>query len=213
MIAILTTRRRRLTAEHQRQFTAMLPAITRAADHAFRDLDPEGREEAVAEVVAAAFVMFVGLVRDGRGELAYPSVLAMYAIKRVRIGRKAATKLNVRDVGSEYCQLAKGISVERIDRYDRDTETWQEALVEDRRAGPAETAAARIDFGEWFHSLTSRDRKIASFLAAGNTTTEASRRFALSAGRISQKRREFMLSWQAFQGENPARPHTAWGPA
>lgn len=213
MISIPAPPPRRLTAEHRQQFASMLPTITRAASHTFGHLDPEGREEATAEVVAAAFMMYVGLVRDGRGELAYPTVLAMYGIRRVKVGRKAATKLNVHDVASEYCQRNKGITIERLDGYDRDTESWHEILLEDRRAGPAETAAVRIDFGEWFGRLPARDRKIAGFLAAGNTTTEASRHFGLSAGRISQKRREYMLSWLAFQSEAPAGRLAASAPA
>jgi hypothetical protein len=119
--------------------------------------------------------------------LAYPSVLAVYGVKRVRIGRMAATPQNVRDVSSTLCQLAKGVAVERLDRYDKEEQSWHAILVEDHRAGPAETAAARIDVGYWFKSLPTRDRKIANFLAAGNTTGETAEQFGVSAGRISQR--------------------------
>ena len=40
-------------------------------------LEAEARQEAVAEVVAAAFVMFVQLAERGREKLAYPTVLAV----------------------------------------------------------------------------------------------------------------------------------------
>jgi hypothetical protein len=202
MIATPKVPKHKITAEHQQQFLTMLPTITRVARQAFSDLDPEGKEEATAEVVAAAFVMFVGLVERGKEALAYPSVLAMYGVKRVRIGRKAATKQNVLDVSSEYCQLAKGLSLNRLDRYDKEEHSWHEVLVEDRHAGPAETAAARIDVSDWLRSMTARDRGIAGFLAAGNTTGETAERFGVSAGRISQKRREYRRDWQEFQGES-----------
>ena len=202
-------RKQKLTAEHQQQFLTMLPTITRIARQAFSDRDREAKEEATAEVVAAAFVMFVGLVERGKESLAYPSVLGMYGVRRVRIGRMAATPQNVRDVSSTFCQLAKGIKVERLDRFDRDDGAWHEVLVEDHHAGPAATAAARIDVGTWFDHMTSRDREIADALAIGNTTGDVAKQFGVSAGRISQKRQEYSRSWRAFQGESAVNDSAA----
>ena len=183
-------------------FLEMLPAIRRQARIAFRHLDPEGRDEAVQEVVAHAVVAIKALYDRGTPELAYPSVLAMHGIKRVKIGRKAATKMNVRDISSEYCRLSKGVQLERLDKFDAGEGCWCEVLVEDKHAGPAETAAARIDVGDWMETLPSRDQKIAEALGVGERTGDVARRFGLSLGRISQKRREFLESWQGFQGEN-----------
>jgi hypothetical protein len=201
---IATSEKPKLTREHHQQFLAMLPAITRVARQTFSDLDAEAKEEAVAEVVATALIMFVGLVRDGREASAYPSVLAAYSIRRVRTGRQAATPRNIRDVSSMHCQLQKDVKVERLDRYDSAEEAWTEVLVEDRHAGPAETAAARIDVGEFFRGLKPRYRKVADFLAEGNTTNEAAKRFRVSASRISKMRRCFYDGWQRFQGEPPS---------
>ena len=78
----------------------------------------------------------------------YPSPLARYAIAQVRAGRRIGNKLNVRDVLSPYCQQRKGITVERLDKYDKEEDAWREALVEDRHAGPAEIARVRIDFAD-----------------------------------------------------------------
>jgi len=44
----------KLAPRHQQQFTEMLPLITQIARSAFRDRDPEARQEMVAEAVAAA---------------------------------------------------------------------------------------------------------------------------------------------------------------
>ncbi len=202
MIAIPQKPKHKLTAKHQQDFAErMLPAIVRVARQAFSDRDPEAKEEAVAEVVAAAFIMFVALVRDGRESLAYATVLGTYGVRRVRIGRPAATPQNVRDVSSIFCQIRKGIKVERLDGYDTATGEWQEILVEDRHAGPADIAAARIDIGDWFRALSSRDQQIAGRLALGCRTGEVAQQFGLSAGRISQKRSEYCESWGAFQGD------------
>ena len=209
MIATVKPSQPRLTHEHQELFLRILPGITRIAQYAFRDRGLESRDEATAEVIAAAYTMFVGLVRAGREALVYPSPLALYGIRQVKVGRKAATKLNVRDVSSEYCQLRKGITVERLDHLDRDTESWHEVLVEDRHAGPAETAASRIDFADWLWSLSRRRRKIATTLATGETTGEAAKLFRVSQSRISQLRREFRDSWRQFQGEDAVTNPTA----
>ena len=182
-------------------FLKMLPAIQRQAKIAFRHLDREAREEAVEEVTAYAVIAFKGLWDRGKAELAYPSVLALYGIKRVKIGRRVGTSLNVKDISSEYCQLRKHLTVERLDKYDADEGCWVEVLVEDRRAGPAETAASRIDFPAWLDTLSRRDRKIAMKLGAGEKTSNVARLFRVSQGRISQLRRELHAAWLRFHGE------------
>ena len=78
---------------------------------------------------------------------------------------------------------------------------WRAALVEDRRAGPAEIAAARIDLAAWFRSLSRRNRRIARSLATGESTCGVATQFKLSSARISQLRGELEASWRAFQGE------------
>lgn len=200
MIVSTKKPRPKLAAKHKRLFVAMLPKIIEMAHIAFRELDSEAKQEATAEVVASACVMFAALVQQGRESLAYPTVLGMYGVKRVKIGRKAATPMNVRDVASKYCQLKKGVQIERLDKYDRDTQGWQEILVEDRNAGPADVAATRIDFASWLHTLRRRDRRIAETLSVGETTGDVARRFRVSPSRISQLRSELKESWDGFCG-------------
>ena len=182
-------------------FLDMLPAIRRQARLAFRHLDPEAREDAVEEAVANALVAYVRLFERGKVELAYPSVLTLYAIRQVSEGRRVGTELNVRDVSSEYCRLKKGLQLERLDKFDRESGEWLEVVVEDRRAGPAETAAARIDIGEWFRRLPRRVRRIAKTLASGERTGAVAKRYRVSPGRVSQIRKELAASWRQFQGE------------
>ena len=73
-------------------FESMLPAIQRQAKHAFRSVHRELREDLVAEVVANAFVAFRRLVERDKADLAYPSVLARFAIKQVRVGRRVGMR-------------------------------------------------------------------------------------------------------------------------
>jgi len=69
-------------------FLAMLPTIVTHARLAFRHLRPEAREDAIAECVANALVAFARLVQLGKVDLAYPTVLARYAVAQVNDGRK-----------------------------------------------------------------------------------------------------------------------------
>jgi hypothetical protein len=103
-------------------------------------------------------------------------------------------------VSSEYAQQRKGFKVERLDCFDKGKNAWTEVLVEDRRSGPAEIAASRIDFKDWLRSLPHQERKIAASLASGETTSEAAKQFGVSASRISQVRRELKESWEEFVG-------------
>jgi hypothetical protein len=120
MIVSAKTLSPKLTPEHQEQFVTMLPIVTRIARHRFSDLNAEAKNEATAEVVATAFILFVSLVKRGREALAYPSVLALFGVRRVRTGRQAATHQNIQDISSSFCQIQKGISLERLDRPDRE---------------------------------------------------------------------------------------------
>ena len=184
-----------------RVFVEMLPAIRTHAKIAFRHLDREAREEAVQEVACNACCAVARLAQLGKLDLAYPSALARFGVAQVNDGRKVGCKLNIRDVLSSHCQRRKKVVVERLDYYDADEDAWREILIEDRHAGPAETAAARIDIGLWFATLPRKKRRIAETLATGLTTKAAARKFRLTAGRISQLRREFMDAWSEYQGE------------
>lgn len=183
------------------QFLAMLPQIRKQASIAFLGARPEAKEELIAEAVANAYCAFVRLVDRGRKELVFATPLAHYAIRQVRVGRRVGTKLNVRDVSSEYAQRAHGFTVERLDHFDAAEGEWREVLVESRQAGPAETAAARVDTTAWLKSLGYRQRRIARALARGETTGKVAHMFGLSTGRVSQLRQELQRSWHLFHGE------------
>jgi len=186
-----------------RQFLALLPTILKHAKCAFAYLKPEARSEAVQEVVANACQAYARLVELGKTDIAYPIALARYGVRQTRDHRKVGGHLNVRDVLSRYCQTRKGVVVQRLDKFDKTEEVWQEALVEDKTAGHADTACIRLDFSSWLASLKRRDRRIAESLAEGNRTADVARKFKISSGRISQLRREPPKSSRRFVGDDP----------
>ena len=182
-------------------FQEMLPQIERYLRITFRGLDPDARAEAVQEGLVNALVAYRRLYEKGKVDLAYPSVLARFAARQIRDGRRVAERLNIRDVMSPHARQKKGIKVERLDRFDEEENAWKEVLIEDRHSTPAEVAAARIDFAAWSGLLPIRLRKIAKLLAMGESAGTVAKRFKVSAGRISQLRRELKMSWETFQSE------------
>lgn len=141
------------------QFLAMLPAIQRHARVCFRHLSAEAKEEAVQEAIANALAAYCRLVQLGREDVAYAGPLARYAVAQIHAGRRVGGQLNVRDVMSKHCRLRKGVVVERFDHFDDRDGGWQEAVVEDRRATPADVAAARIDIAAWLRALSGPQAK------------------------------------------------------
>lgn len=178
-------------------FLTMLPWITNLARRAFQRFDSERRNDLVHEVIATAYVAFARLVEQGKQDIAYATPLANFAIRRVLDGRRAGSSMRRNDVMFD----ARGESdiklIRRSDRYDE----WHEALVEDHHAGPAETAAARIDLAGWLQSLPGRNRRIAKALSLGESTKDVASRFRVSPARVSQLRRELEVSWLGYHGE------------
>jgi DNA-binding NarL/FixJ family response regulator len=184
-----------------RAFVAMLPHIRQQAQRAFRLENPEAQEDMVAEVLASAYVAFVRLAQRGQLDRAFSTTLAQYAIRQTRSGRCVGGRLNLQDVSARRTQLAKRIKMDRLDQFDAERGEWRYLLVEDKHAGPAETAIARMDIAAWFRSLSCRQRRIAQALARGETTHDVARKFGLTPGRISQLRASLQRSWSLFQHE------------
>jgi hypothetical protein len=184
-------------------FLAMLPVIKLHARISFRHLDREAREEAVQNCIANAAIAYAKLHELGKVDVAYPSVLARYAVAQTKDFRVVGSQLNVQDVSSRHCQKRKHISMERLDHYDNTEDAWLEILLEDKHAGPADIVRVKLDFAAWLRSLPTRLRRIAKFLANGGRTTDVAKKFGLSNGRISQIRRELALNWRKFTGEEP----------
>jgi hypothetical protein len=199
--AIKTQESRNEGPANHAAFVAMLPAIRRTAQITFRKIRPELRDELIEEVVANCYVAYARLIERGQADRALPSPLARFAIAQVRAGRRVGNRLRISDALSSYAQYRKQFSVERLDQFDEEEDCWQQILIEDKRATPADVAACRIDFAEWLRRLTARLRKIALALASGETTKDAAEQFGLSPARISQLREWLKKSWQEFQGE------------
>ena len=186
------------------QFLILVPAIRRQAKFAFQRRGAEAQEELVQEVTANAYRAWVRLMNNGRSEVVFPTPLAQFAIRQVRTGRRVGCRSNINDVLSLHACRIHRVKVSRLMQREAGTDVCYQLLVEDRHAGPAETAAARIDVAQWLNTLPRRYRQMDQALALGNTTGAVARQFGLSAGRVSQLRGWFRKQWERFQsGAHP----------
>jgi hypothetical protein len=184
--------------DRNQAFLQLLPIIRRHARIHYRHLPPIEREEAIQEIIVSSFVAFTRLCQQQKQHCAFGTPLAVYAAAQFNAGRRVSTPSNRRDVTSAYCQRCTGVSVQSLQRWNDEEQEWDELVVEDRHATPAEIATLRIDFWAWLASLPRRDRWIAWLLAAGEAVREIADRFGLTPGRISQMRRELCDSWHMF---------------
>ena len=173
-------------------FLAMLPAIKRQARHRLAGCSAAEQEEAMQAVIAYAAVTYARLVQLQKTELAYPSPLARFGLKQYWAGRHVGGSINSQDVSSDGRFRRQGLE---------SFEDWKEVLSDSRRATPAELAALRVDFADWLETLSPRNRKLAQTLARSELTSSVASMFRLTAGRVSQLRRELYESWQLFVGE------------
>ena len=137
-------------------------------------------------------------MKRGRPELVFPTVLARFAIRRVRGGRTLGPPLKSHDVMSAYAQRKGKIVVRQLDCYDQREQRWLEAVASDHQTPIPDQVAFRIDYPAWLSRLNPQKRRIAESLADGNSTSAVAQRFRLSAARISQLRRELHESWEQF---------------
>jgi hypothetical protein len=182
-------------------FEQLVPAITAHARLSFGHLRGDALAELIQNALCIACAAVARLAELNKLDLCYPTVMARFAIAQTKAGRMLGRPLNCADISSSYCQARKRIHVERLDTYDANEKCWQEILIPDRTCTPAELAASRIDFPAWLRTLKPRDRRIALKLATGETTGRVGRQHRISAGRVSQLRRDLYEAWRRFQGE------------
>jgi hypothetical protein len=207
MIAVAKQPRRPLTAEATELFESFIPTIQHHARLAFHILRPQERREAVAEALAYAFFAFRRLAERGKLDVAHASALARFGVARVRSGRSIAKQPRLHDVFSFVAQGQAGFSLQSLQS--GRANVWTEMLVDNTTTPVANAAAFRLDFGDWLKALKRRDRKLAEYLAMGNSPSATAKRFRLSRPRVSQLRAELEASWRDFQDEKPKAAPTA----
>jgi hypothetical protein len=190
----------------QAGFLGILPRLQQCFQIRFRHLPAAEREEAQAEAVAAAYAGYHRLAALDRLADAHPSTVADYACRHVAQGRRLGTAQSRNDVMSGPARSRP--CLQRLTPAAGAGAGLGELLLEDRRTGPAELAAFRLDLRDWLSRVSKRNRRIVEQLAAGERPGAVARRYGLSPGRISQLRLALKRSWAQFQGD-PAQTAAA----
>jgi hypothetical protein len=192
----------------QNRFLTVLPRIERHARFYFRRLKyPHLREEALAECLALAWWWFVRLVRRGKNPEAFITVLADFAARAVRSGRRLCGQEKANEVLSPVAQRRHGFAVQRLHLYAYPAGRRCEEAVRDNTQTPvADQVVFRVDFPAWLQTRTKRDRRIIDRLLLGEQTGVVAQAFDLSSSRVAQLRRQFHAEWLRFgaaPGEEP----------
>jgi DNA-directed RNA polymerase specialized sigma24 family protein len=187
----------------QARFLAVLPVVQKHARFAFRALVcGQEREDAVAEVIALVWAWYCRLLKRGKDAHAFIITLASFASRHVKAGRRLCGTDPSDDVLSRPAQRRHSFEVERLeDRGSYEEPEWQEALTDNTVTPPPDAAAFRIDFPRWLAGQAERDRRLIGEMAMGESTSRLARRFGVSPGRVSQKRREYQKDWARFCGD------------
>jgi len=193
--------------------TSVLPKVVAHGRFSFRHIRcRHQQEELLAEMTGLCWRWHLRLAQRGKDAARFPTVLATFAARAVRSGRRLAGMDRAIDVLSPLAQRRKGFAVCKLpDCSALDGSPLDEALHDSTKAPPDELAAFRLDLPRWLATLGTRDRRIALDLALGFRTRELAATYRLSAARISQLRRRFHRSWRQFQGEPPAPARRAGG--
>ncbi len=114
-------------------FLRLLPRFEQLAQSAFRHLAPELAEDALADVVAFAFVTYRRLIDLGKHELVYASPLANYGIRRYYACRAVNGCTKAGDVYSQDARKRGGYTLQHLGNGQGPDAVWREMLVENSR--------------------------------------------------------------------------------
>ncbi len=201
----------------QASFLSIVPIIQRHGQIYFRYLKcRDQKADRIAEMVALCWKWFVRLAERGKDATRFPTVLASFAARAVRCGRKVAGMNKATDVMNEINQQQRCFTVSSLpistttsheNLYgavdgQRHLDAFEDRLRDNTQTPVPEQVAFRCDFPSWLATRTERDRRIINQMAMNERTTNLSKRFGLSKGRISQLRRVYQDDWTRFTSDD-----------
>lgn len=202
----------------QARFLALLPKIESYGQFIFRYLKcPHKKADAIQEMLALAWKWFVRLARRGKDVADFMTTFSSFLARAVKSGRRLVGMEKAKDVMNPQAQQLRGFKVQSLPISTRASydklhaavrgqqlhDAFEEQLRDNSQTPVPEQVAFRIDFPAWLSSLTPRERQIIRAMALNERTSDLSRKFDLSPGRISQLRREFHTDWQRYCGDLP----------
>ena len=203
--------------------TLIQPRLVRHARIHLDEWCAETKADKIAEVVALAWKWFLRLAERGKDARHFPMVLADFAVRAVKNGRRVTGMERTKDVMSERAQQRHGFKVEpfpastRLPHEGRCSDVggqqrhdaFEERFRDNTQTPVPDQVVFRLDFPAWRKTRTQRDQRIIDAMAMGERTKDLSRKFGISPARISQLRRECHADWTRFCGEGIDEPEEA----
>ena len=171
----------------------MLPYFRYYAGRVLR-LRRDNFDDAIQELTCMALEMYHSLVRRGKDVFYTP--IMRFAIKRYREGRRFCG-LNTTDALSPQTQLLRKCETYSLHQMDEDDPNTR-YFMQDHQADVFHTVQTRVDFDEWYKQQSVEDQWLISDLAMSEATNAVARKYGVSAGLISIKRKNFYNSWRNF---------------
>jgi len=193
--------------EVQQGFLAILPRLEKHGKVYFRDLrSPERKDEAISEMLALAWSWFLRLAERGKDASQFASVLATFAARAVRSGRRLCGQEKAKDVLSPVAQQRRRFSVIPLPAASSsEGNIFDEALVDNMTTPVIDQVHFRLDFPRWRASRSVRDRSLIDDLMIGERAFQVSQKYGLSRSRVSELRRQMFEDWTIF-AEGTSRP-------
>lgn len=172
--------------------------------HGHRTRDADKIEEMTAETRALAWKYWLRAVATGKNPNKFVSRIADFCCRQVCMGRRLAGQESTRSIHNPVTQREHGITIRNELPHNRDDESSILDNLRDNTTTPtADAAAFRVDFPAWQERIGPRKARIAEDMAQGDNTGEIAQKHRLSAGRISQLRRELKEDYDEFHADKP----------
>jgi hypothetical protein len=193
-------------ADLQARFVSIMPRIEVHGQISFRnERCPGKKDDCLAEMLAISWKWFVQLHNKGKDPTTFVSVIATYAARAVKSGRRLCGQEKTKDVLSPMAQRRRDFAVVPLpDHSTLNSNPLQEALLDNTQTPVPDQVSFRLDFPDWIRTHAQRDRRVIAELMAGEQTQEVARKHGVSSARISQMRHEYHADWLTFCGELPA---------
>jgi hypothetical protein len=213
----MTTQQPQSLAHLQATFLELLPRLDTHAPVVFRHIRCAHRQDdAIQEMRALAWKWLARLAQRGKDVRAFPAAFVTLLALAVNSGRRLVGMSKAIDVLNPLTQRRQAFRVKSLSGSTRASheklygdpcgqhtrDLLDEILHDNLRTPVPDQVQFRIDFREWLATLTPRERRLIRAMIRSERTSDLSKAFELSPGRISQLRREFQKSWCKYLAED-----------
>jgi len=187
----------------QERFAEVLPYVRASARRAFKRVPcRESRADLCQEAEALAWKRFIQAESKGKDPREFRVVFARRVCAAIWTGHRCARSERRHDPFGIQHQMATGGTPLYLGCPRRSyLQQLVVDLVDARQENPADVAVVSLDTRSWLAQLTERNRQLVEGMLLGERTDGLAGQVGLTAGRVSQLRRQLVDDWHAFQGD------------